>query len=88
MDVRIVYSPADALKLAQNNLEKHVMFFAIGFETTAPSTALTFMRAKAQASAIFPFSATTSQLFPPFVPSSIHPTCVLTLLSARYTYPP
>jgi hydrogenase expression/formation protein HypD len=47
MDIRIVYSPSDALKLAQNNPEKHVMFFAIGFETTAPSTALTLMRAKA-----------------------------------------
>ena len=46
MDVRIVYSPADALKLAQKNPEKHVMFFAIGFETTAPSTALTVMRAR------------------------------------------
>jgi hydrogenase expression/formation protein HypD len=48
MDVRIVYSPADALKLARNNPEKHVMFFAIGFETTAPSTALTLMRAKTE----------------------------------------
>jgi hydrogenase expression/formation protein HypD len=48
MDVRIVYSPADALKLARTNPEKHVMFFAIGFETTAPSTALTMMRAKAE----------------------------------------
>src|SRR6202167_2606040 len=48
MDVRIVYSPADALKLAEKNPDKHVMFFAIGFETTAPSTALTLMRAKAQ----------------------------------------
>jgi hydrogenase expression/formation protein HypD len=46
MDVRIVYSPADALKIARTNPEKHVMFFAIGFETTAPSTALTLMRAK------------------------------------------
>ena len=46
MDVRIVYSPADALKLARANPERHVMFFAIGFETTAPSTALTLMRAK------------------------------------------
>jgi hydrogenase expression/formation protein HypD len=46
MDVRIVYSPADALKLARSNPEKHVMFFAIGFETTAPSTALTLVRAK------------------------------------------
>jgi len=48
MDVRIIYSPADALKLAQANPDKHVMFFAIGFETTAPSTALTLVRAKAQ----------------------------------------
>ncbi len=47
MDVRIVYSPADALKLAKANPERHVMFFAIGFETTAPSTALTIMRARA-----------------------------------------
>ena len=46
MDVRIVYSPSDALKLAQTNPDKHVMFFAIGFETTAPSTALTLVRAK------------------------------------------
>jgi hydrogenase expression/formation protein HypD len=48
MDVRIIYSPSDALKLARANPEKHVMFFAIGFETTAPSTALTLMRAKAE----------------------------------------
>src|ERR1700685_1610043 len=48
MDVRIVYSPSDALKLAQLNPDKHVVFFAIGFETTAPSTALTLFRAKAQ----------------------------------------
>jgi len=47
-DVRIVYSPADALQLARKNPEKHVMFFAIGFETTAPSTALTLMRAKSE----------------------------------------
>jgi hydrogenase expression/formation protein HypD len=48
MDIRIVYSPSDALKLARNNPDRHVMFFSIGFETTAPSTALTLMRAKAQ----------------------------------------
>ncbi len=48
MDVRIVYSPADALKLARMNPEKHVVFFAIGFETTAPSTALTIIRAKSE----------------------------------------
>ena len=48
VDVRIVYSPSDALKLARLNPDRHVMFFAIGFETTAPSTALTLMRAKAE----------------------------------------
>jgi hydrogenase expression/formation protein HypD len=46
LDIRIVYSPSDALKLARANPDKHVMFFAIGFETTAPSTALTLIRAK------------------------------------------
>src|ERR1700740_1673593 len=48
VDVRIVYSPSDALKLARANPDRHVMFFAIGFETTAPSTALTLMRAKSE----------------------------------------
>jgi hydrogenase expression/formation protein HypD len=48
VDVRIVYSPSDALKLARSNPDRHVLFFAIGFETTAPSTALTLMRAKAE----------------------------------------
>ncbi len=47
LDIRIVYSPADALKLARANPDRHVMFFAIGFETTAPSTALTLLRARA-----------------------------------------
>jgi hydrogenase expression/formation protein HypD len=47
-DVRIVYSPADALELAKKYPKKEVIFFAIGFETTAPSTALTLMSAKAQ----------------------------------------
>jgi hydrogenase expression/formation protein HypD len=45
-DVRMVYSPLDALRIAQNEPAKHVCFFAIGFETTAPSTALTILRAK------------------------------------------
>lgn len=45
-DVRMVYSPLDALRVAQNEPERHVCFFAIGFETTAPSTALTILRAQ------------------------------------------
>lgn len=48
MDVRIVYSPLDALKIAKKNPDQEVYFFAIGFETTAPSTALTLKRAKAE----------------------------------------
>jgi hydrogenase expression/formation protein HypD len=45
-DIRMVYSPLDALKLARDNPDRHVVFFAIGFETTAPSTALTLKRAR------------------------------------------
>ncbi len=45
-DVRMVYSPLDALKLAHQNPDKKVVFFAIGFETTAPSTAVTLLHAK------------------------------------------
>lgn len=40
-DVRIVYSPLDAVKLAQEHPEKEVVFFGIGFETTAPANAMT-----------------------------------------------
>ena len=39
-DVRIVYSPRDAIRIAKNNPDKEVVFFAIGFETTSPSTAI------------------------------------------------
>jgi hydrogenase expression/formation protein HypD len=45
-DVRMVYSPLDALKLAYQNPDRKVVFFAIGFETTAPSTAVTLLHAK------------------------------------------
>ena len=45
-DVRMVYSPLDALQLARDNLEREVVFFALGFETTMPSTALTVLQAK------------------------------------------
>jgi hydrogenase expression/formation protein HypD len=46
-DVRVVYSPLDAVKLAQQNPEKEVVFFAIGFETTAPANAMSVLQAKA-----------------------------------------
>jgi hydrogenase expression/formation protein HypD len=44
-DIRMVYSPLDALKIAKNNPDKSIVFFAIGFETTTPSTALTILQA-------------------------------------------
>ncbi len=47
-DVRFVYSPLDALKIATQNPDRQVVFFAIGFETTAPSTAVTLLRARAE----------------------------------------
>lgn len=47
-DVRIVYSPLDALEIARKNPEKTVVFFAIGFETTAPANAMAVLQAKAQ----------------------------------------
>jgi hydrogenase expression/formation protein HypD len=45
-DVRVVYSPLDALKLAQENPDREVVFFGIGFETTAPANAMTVYQAK------------------------------------------
>ena len=47
-DVRMVYSPLDALRIAKRNPDREVIFFALGFETTAPSTALTLRRARAE----------------------------------------
>ena len=46
-DVRVVYSPLDAVKIAQQNPDKQVVFFAIGFETTAPPNAMSVVQAKA-----------------------------------------
>jgi hydrogenase expression/formation protein HypD len=45
-DVRILYSPLEAVTLAQKNPEKEVVFFAVGFETTAPSNALSVIHAE------------------------------------------
>ena len=45
-DVRTVYSPLDALKLAQKHPDKEVVFFGLGFETTMPSTAMTVLQAE------------------------------------------
>lgn len=46
--VRVVYSPLDAVRIAQENPEKQVVFFGIGFETTAPANAISIIQAKAQ----------------------------------------
>jgi len=46
-DVRMVYSPLDAVKLAQRNPDREVVFFAVGFETTAPANAMAVHQAKA-----------------------------------------
>ena len=45
-DVRIVYSPLDALRLARENPQREVVFFAVGFETTAPANAMAVYQAK------------------------------------------
>lgn len=45
-DIRMVYSPLDALKLAEKHPDRNVVFLAVGFETTAPSTALTILHAQ------------------------------------------
>jgi len=47
-DIRMVYSPMDAMTIAQNNPTKKVVFLSVGFETTAPMTAVTILEAKKQ----------------------------------------
>lgn len=47
-DVRVVYSPLDAVKIAEQHPDKQVVFFAIGFETTAPANAMSVVQAKAK----------------------------------------
>ncbi|MDX6021295.1 hydrogenase formation protein HypD [Scandinavium sp. V105_16] len=47
-DIRIIYSPMDALRLAAENPQRKVVFFGLGFETTMPATAITLQQAKAQ----------------------------------------
>lgn len=47
-DVRMIYSPMDAVKMARENPERQIVFFAIGFETTTPPTAAAILAAKAE----------------------------------------
>jgi len=52
-DVRVVYSPLDALVIAGSNPDKEVVFFGVGFETTAPATAMAVYRARQSSLANF-----------------------------------
>ncbi len=47
-DIRVIYSPLDAIEIAKNNPGKQVVFFSVGFETTAPANAMTVVRANQQ----------------------------------------
>src|ERR1700735_3218248 len=47
-DIRVVYSPIDCLKIARANPDKKIVFFAIGFETTAPANAMLAWQAREQ----------------------------------------
>jgi hydrogenase expression/formation protein HypD len=68
-DVRVVYSPIDALRIARNNPNKKVVFFAIGFETTAPGNAMAVWQAHKQG--ITNFSALVSHVLVPPAMASI-----------------
>lgn len=62
-DVRIVYSPLDALRLAVQNPDREVVFFAVGFETTAPANAMSVYQAKREGT--HNFSVLVSQVLVP-----------------------
>jgi hydrogenase expression/formation protein HypD len=62
-DVRVVYSPIDSLKIARSNPQKKVVFFAIGFETTAPGNAMAVWQAQKQG--ITNFSVLVSHVLVP-----------------------
>jgi hydrogenase expression/formation protein HypD len=64
-DVRMVYSPLDALRIARQNPDRQVVFFAIGFETTAPSTALTLKRARDEGAENFSVFCNHVTIVPP-----------------------
>ncbi|MDJ0394692.1 hydrogenase formation protein HypD [Rhodococcus sp. G-MC3] len=74
-DIRVVYSPLDALTIAKDNPDREVVFFGIGFETTAPANAMTVYQAKKQG--IKNFSLLVSHvLVPPAIAAIMEsPTC-------------
>lgn len=75
-DIRPVYSPNDALRIARDNPDREVVFFAIGFETTTPPTAVALLRAKAEG--LKNFSVLSSHVLTP--PAMRH---ILTTASER-----
>ena len=84
-DVRMVYSPLDALRIARENPDREVVFFAVGFETTAPSTALTLKRAKAEGIRNFSCFSNHVTIVPPLRALLNRPTSVWTASSAPVT---
>ncbi|HEX4998227.1 MAG TPA: hydrogenase formation protein HypD, partial [Terriglobia bacterium] len=68
-DIRVVYSPLDCLKIARDNPSRRVVFFAIGFETTAPANAMAVWQARREGLANF--SMLVSHVLVPPVMSSI-----------------
>ena len=64
-DIRVVYSPLDALRIATENPERPVVFFAVGFETTAPSTAATVLKARQDAVVNFSIFSNHVTIVPP-----------------------
>lgn len=72
-DVRMVYSSQDALKIAQDNPHRQVVFFAIGFETTTPPTAVALLQA--QAAAMTNFSVYCNHVLTPAALTAILESC-------------
>lgn len=64
-DVRFVYSPLDVIRIAEDNPRCRVVFFAVGFETTAPSTALTVLQARTRGLANFSVFSNHVTIAPP-----------------------
>ena len=87
-DVRVVYSPLDCLKIARANPDKQVVFFAIGFETTAPANAMLAWRAREEQ--VTNVSLLVSHvLVPPALEAILHrPTTACRAFSARATFAP
>lgn len=76
-DVRIVYSPLDAVRLAQTNPHREVVFFAVGFETTAPATAMAVLQAKNLGLRNFSLLVTHVLVPPALVALLDNPRCVV-----------